>query len=286
MTETVPPTSPVASPIDEGLARIDRRARSKYLRDRLARTPDQNLYNHVKFSLVAREIDRLGLEEPSVLDIGCGTGVASRYLGALGLEADVFGTDYEASFSPDAVVDLLDFEPGTLAAQLPGPPDVILCLDVLEHLSEDPDIVSGVVRRLASVAPPGTLVLFVQPQMYRLDRFKLPHLHYSEHKIRLTRPEWRAVIEAGGLVIETERGVGYLCNIPYLPMWSRRYRPDNRLGALFHFLRSRVMELGAFKPIDVALSRTIGRLGPAVSAANGVLYVARVPREGPGPARP
>ena len=266
----------VTSPLEQGLARLEGKARSCYLRDRLALTPDHNLYNHVKFSMVAQQIRRLGLSCPNVLDIGCGTGVAGRYLESLGIEARVFGTDYESSFLPDAVVDLLRFEPGTLAAQLPAVPDVILCLDVLEHLSEDPAVVSGAVRRLVSVAGPDTLLLFIQPQMYRLDRFKLAHLHYPEHKIRLTRPEWREVFRAGGVAVDSERGFGYLSVIPYLPMASKRYRPDNRLGRLFDTLRSDVMEFAAFKPVDLALSLALGSLGgPLTSAANGVLYVGR-----------
>ena len=245
--------------------------RSPYLVRRLLETPDRNLFAHVKFALVKRHIDALGLERPRVLDIGCGLGVARRYLEHFGLRMDYFGVDYEARFDPDAVVDLMG--EGPLVPELPWQPDVVLALDVLEHLHGDVRVLEKVVRRFADALPPSARVIVTLPQMYRLDRFKLAHLHYPEHKIRLEQHEWRAVLETA-FDIRAVQGLGYLSVLPYLPMASRAYRPDNVLGRLFHTLRSRVFEWEPLKPLDTWLSNTLGRWRALQGVSNDVLFVA------------
>ena len=245
--------------------------RSPYLVRRLFETPERNLFGHVKFALVKRCIDSLGLERPRVLDIGCGRRAAHGYLERFGLSLDYFGVDYESRFEPDAVIDLMGEAP--LLQDMPWQPDVVLALDVLEHLHEEPAVLEQVVRRLADSLPPAAKVIITLPQMYRLDRFKLSHLHYPEHKIRLEQREWRAILETA-FDIERVQGVGYLSVLPYLPMASRRYAPDNRLGRLFTFLRSRAFEWGPLKPLDTFLSNTLGRLKPFRTLSNDVLFVA------------
>jgi len=245
--------------------------RSPYLVQRLLETRDENLFNHVKFSLVKDAIDGLGLQRPRVLDIGCGLQVARTYLDRLELDMDYFGVDYEPRFGPDAVIDLL--RPETTTGVLPWAPEVILALDVLEHLHEDPAVLRDTIERLASITPAGATLIVTLPQMYRLDRFKLPHLHYPEHKVRLTRQEWRRLLEHG-FRIDDERGLGYLSVLPYLPMASRRYRPDNRLGRLFDRLRGRTFEWGPLKPVDLWLSRTLGRVPWLKGVSNDVLFIA------------
>jgi len=244
--------------------------RSPYLVQRLLETKDENLFNHVKFSLVKDVIDELGLAPPRVLDIGCGLQVAELYLNRLGVRMAYFGVDYEPRFGPDAVVDLAQID--TVSDALPWEPDVILALDVLEHLTEDPAALREAIGKLASITPVEATLIVTLPQMYRLDRFKLPHLHYPEHKIRLKRQEWRALLEHG-FRIDDERGLGYLSVLPYLPMASRRYTPDNRLGRLFKHLRERTFEWAPLKPADLWLSRLLGRRRAFKGLSNDVLFV-------------
>ena len=245
--------------------------RSPYLVRRLLETRDENLFNHVKFNLVKRVVDGLGLARPRVLDVGCGLQVAGTYLDRLGLDMDYFGVDYEPRFGPDAVVDLMAIE--RLGEVLPWSPDVVLLLDVLEHLDEDPAVLKGVVKKLAATLSPETTVIVTLPQMYRLDRFKLPHLHYPEHKIRQTQAEWREVLESA-FEIRAVQGLGYLSVLPYLPMASRRYTPENRLGRLFAHLRGRTFERAPLKPLDLWLSNTLGRVKALQTLSNDVLFVA------------
>ena len=246
--------------------------RSPYLVQRLFETNEKNLFNHVKFHLVKQAIDRLQLEKPRILDIGCGLQVSRQYLEFLDLDFDYFGIDYEPRFNPDAVVDLGDLT--GLKDKLSWKPDVVLALDVLEHLHEDPQEIKNVLANLSSVVDENTTLIVTLPQMYRLDRFKLAHLHYPEHKIRLTQAEWREILESEFEITEVQ-GLGYLSVIPYLPMLSKKYKPDNRLGALFSFLRSKFFEWGPFKPADLFLSNTLGRFGPFKTMSNDILFVGK-----------
>jgi hypothetical protein len=148
-----------------------------------------------------------------------------------------------------------------------------MLLDVLEHLHEDIDDLRMVVRHIADCMPADAKLIITVPQLYRLDRFKLPHLHYPEHKIRLTQAEWRSVIEEHFDILDTQ-GVGYLSVLPYLPMASGRYKTDNALGRMFMHLRTHTFEKRWLKPLDLFLSRTLGRLGPFKTWSNDILFVA------------
>jgi hypothetical protein len=250
---------------------IRRIVRSSYLVERLFKTPENNLFNFVKFHLVNDHIKASGIDKPRLMDIGCGLQVARRFLSALNPQISYFGIDYEAAFEPQAVVDLN--MPGALDSPMQWQPDVLMLLDVLEHLHEDMDDLRMVVRHIADCMPADAKLIITVPQLYRLDRFKLPHLHYPEHKIRLTQAEWRSVIEEHFDILDTQ-GVGYLSVLPYLPMASGRYKPDNALGRLFMHLRSHTFEKRWLKPLDLFLSRTLGRLGPFKTWSNDILFVA------------
>jgi len=260
--------------------------RSPYLVNRLLESEDRNLFNHVKFHLLKQELCKLEPAVPKVLDIGCGLQVARKYLDDLETSVDYFGIDYEHRFEPDAVVDLL--APVNLAEELPWSPDVVLMLDVLEHLHESEAMLSAVVSDIVSNLPPQCTVIISLPQMYRLDRFNLSHLHYPEHKIRLTQAQWLSVLEKS-LEIRSVQGLGYLSVLPFLPMASKRYRNDNGLGKLFNLLRHRVFEWKPFKPMDLALSNSLGKLGAFKTLSNDIMIVAKPkprsvsePSSGPG----
>lgn len=246
--------------------------RSGYLVERLFNTPENNLFNYVKFNLVNDHIQALGLNMPRIMDIGCGLQVARRFLSVLNPDIKYFGIDYESTFEPDAVVDLN--MPGALETPMDWSPDVVMLLDVLEHLHEDSRDLSQVVKHVAETMPTDAQLIITVPQLYRLDRFKLAHLHYPEHKIRLTQAEWRAIIEAHFDIVDVQ-GVGYLSVLPYLPMASRHYKQDNILGHLFDRLRSRTFEKRWIKPVDLFLSRTLGRIPMFKTLSNDILFVVK-----------
>lgn len=246
--------------------------RSGYLVERLFNTPENNLFNYVKFNLVNDHIQALGLNTPRIMDVGCGLQVARRFLSVLNPDIRYFGIDYESTFEPDAVVDLN--MPGALETPMDWSPDVVMLLDVLEHLHEDSKDLSQVVKHVADTMPADAQLIITVPQLYRLDRFKLAHLHYPEHKIRLTQAEWRAIIETHFDIVDVQ-GVGYLSVLPYLPMASRHYKPDNMLGRLFDRLRSRTFEKRWIKPVDLFLSRTLGKIPMFKTVSNDILFVVK-----------
>lgn len=250
--------------------------RSPYLVKRLIETDEVNLFNHVKFHSVKKEVDRLRLPLPNILDIGCGTQIAHRYLSRLDLEHNYFGVDYEPRFNPDAIFDLMEMQFDILNP--PWKPDVVLLLDVLEHLFEDIDDLDITLERLQRYCPQSCTVIFTLPQMYRLDRFKLKHLHYPEHKIRLTQQEWTHLISSH-FAIRSVRGFGFLSVIPYLPMASKQYRPDNHLGRVFNYLRGTAFEWGPLKPADLWLSRLFGNVPGIKTLSNDIIVVAEPKRQ-------
>ena len=245
--------------------------RSGYLVERLFETPENNLFNYVKFHLVSQHIRHMGLRCPHIMDIGCGLQVAKSFLTTLNDPIEYFGVDYEPTFKPDAVVDLN--RPTALDAPMIWTPDVVMLLDVLEHLHDNTEDLRKVLKHVASSMPKDAQLIVTVPQLYRLDRFKLKHLHYPEHKIRLTQKEWRNLINEY-FDITSVQGVGYLSVIPYLPMLSRRYKPGNALGRLFSHLRASTFEKSWLKPVDLFLSNTLGRLPWLKSISNDILFVA------------
>lgn len=245
--------------------------RSGYLVEQLFKTPENNLFNYVKFNLVNQHIKRANINSPRIMDVGCGLQVARRFLTALNQDISYFGIDYEATFQPDAVVDLNRFE--ELETPMKWKPDVVMLLDVLEHLHEDKEDLRQVVGHIAQSMPDTATLIVTVPQMYRLDRFKLKHLHYPEHKIRLTQSEWRDILEEHFEITSTQ-GVGYLSVLPYLPMALRNYEPENRLGRLFSHLRSSTFEKRWIKPVDLFLSNTLGKILPFKFLSNDILFTA------------
>lgn len=270
-TETNSATAPNSIDVSAPRAYTQPVVRSSYLVERLFRTPENNLFNYVKFHLVNDHIKACKHVTPRLMDIGCGLQVAKRFLEALNPGIRYFGIDYEATFEPDAVVDLnVD---GALQQPMTWAPDVVMLLDVLEHLHEDEEDLSQVIKHVAESMQSDAKVIITVPQLYRLDRFKLPHLHYPEHKIRLTQGEWRQLIEEH-FDIQKTQGVGFLSVLPYLPMAFKHYTPNNRLGRLFSHLRSKTFEKRWIKPVDLFLSRTLGKIGPFKHLSNDILFVA------------
>jgi hypothetical protein len=249
-------------------------AHSPYMVARLT-GQQPNLYGTVKFATVAREIRTLGRRlgrPPRVLDLGCSTAISKHYLEMNNLEFEYCGVDYEAAFRPDIVMDVRELY--RERDRLPWTPDVIMLLDVLEHLPGKEADIEAVMAACAALIPPHGIILVVVPQLYRLDRLKLRHLHYPEHQVRMTLREWTAIVSRRAR-IERMRGVGYLSCLPYAPMLSPWYREHNGWGRAFRHLRGRTFEWGPLKPAERALTALLGRLPPFKGWCNSTLLVCR-----------
>lgn len=259
---------------DAALAAAAGAVRSPYLVARLA-GQKPNLYGSVKFATVAREIRALGRRlgrPPRVLDLGCSTSISRHYLEINGLDFEYCGVDYEATFDPDLVMDVRDLHRNR--HRLPWVPDVIMLLDVLEHLpGKQPDI-EAVIDACDALIPAHGIILVVVPQLYRLDRLKLGHLHYPEHHVRLTLGEWCRLI-ARRTRISRVRGIGYLSCLPYAPMLSPWYLEGNGWGRAFRYLRGEAFEWAPLKPAEKALTAVLGGLPGFKGWCNSSLIVCR-----------
>ena len=247
---------------------------SPYLVQKLkGQTP--NLYGTVKFRMVSEKIRELGKQlgrPPRVLDLGCSTSISREYLEGNDLEFEYCGVDYEATFDPDIVMDVRE-----LYAQrhrLPWVPDVIMLLDVLEHLPGKERDIQTVMRECHRLIPEHGMVLVIVPQLYRLDRLKLSHLTYPEHEVRFTLKEWSGIIEKV-TNIEKIEGIGYLSCLPYLPMLSPWYTETNGHGRLFKYLRGTVFEWGPLKTAEIAVTGLMNRLGILKGWCNSSLLICK-----------
>ncbi|KAM3112914.1 class I SAM-dependent methyltransferase [Phormidesmis sp. 146-33] len=248
---------------------------SSYLVDRLLSGKDENLFNSVKFRLIAQALRKSNLKQLRILDLGCADKVAFRYLSNLGVDFDYCGVDYESPFSPDILSDIRDSN--QIISKLPWQPNVIFLLDVLEHLEGLEVDILQVLQACCSILPPGGLVVVTIPQMYRLDRFKFKHLHYKEHKIRLRQDEWYNLL-SHELKVCNSQGVGFISVLPYLVMFHPRYEKTPFLMRLFKQLREKTLEKPFLRKLDWHLSRLLGGVPFFRKWTNDVLFVCEVPR--------
>jgi len=133
-------------------------------------------------------------------------------------------------------------------------------------------VLDDVLERLSLMLPSDCTVLITLPQMYRLDKYKLSHLHYPEHKIRLTQHEWRELL-SHHFHIEHVHGLGFISVLPCLPMASKRYKPDNMLGKLFMHLRSHTLERQWIKWLDWKLTSVLGKSKWLNQYSNDIFFV-------------
>jgi len=121
-----------------------------------------------------------------LLDVGCGEGLVASHLHGHGLRLDYLGLDVSADAVAAATrrAPALRFTVGDLLADPPppGPWDLVMCLEVLEHLREP----RAAVHRLASVArrgggEPGHVLVSVPWEPW----FRLGNLARGQHLAQL-----------------------------------------------------------------------------------------------------
>ncbi len=130
-----------------------------------------------------------------VVDLGCGTGTV---LGALRDLGETIGVEIDDTLRAVAVGRGLDVRAGALPDRVPvepGTADVVLLLDVLEHL-EDPVAALGTARKL--LAPDGMLVITVPAYQWLWSA----HDVTLRHKRRYTRDALTRLASDAGFAIE------------------------------------------------------------------------------------
>lgn len=157
------------------------------------------------------------------LDVGCGTGVTLANLRDGGIDA--VGCDYSAqglSFCQRRGLDQLVRADATRLPLAGDSFDLVLALDVVEHLDDD----AGCVREMARVCRPGGHVLVHVPAFPLLWNAKDVLNH---HRRRYRRAEVRRLIESAGLVVEHVRYVNvFLFPVAVLvALYTRAFRREN-----------------------------------------------------------
>ena len=168
--------------------------------------------------LAARLIDReLGPGPHQVMDVGCGWGVTLDRLERAGHHVtgmDIGRKNLERLDKPGRSLVLGDIESGPVPDLALGRYDVVLALDVLEHLADD----ASALRNLANLVRPGGLAILTVPARPDLwSEFDA----IQGHKRRYTRGGLKDLIGRSGAFAGCEAVSCWPWLVP-LARWSRR----------------------------------------------------------------
>jgi SAM-dependent methyltransferase len=156
--------------------------------------PEDHWYYAAKFDLLASIVSGFGAKR--IADVGAGSGVFSRLLlrhtGCQ--EALCVDPAYETEYDERVGDKLLKFRRSYDGRDF----DLILLMDVLEHVDDD----AGLLRHVAAAVAPGTPIFITVPAFGFLWS---AHDVFLEHRRRYTAASMRACIGAAGLRTEWAR---------------------------------------------------------------------------------
>jgi 2-polyprenyl-3-methyl-5-hydroxy-6-metoxy-1,4-benzoquinol methylase len=216
---------------------------------------------------VRREITRLlgTRRNARVLDIGCGDGVLFPFLNKFG---DVEGIEPDPSVvSPDCPWrDRIHLRPFDESFAPNRPYDLILMLDVLEHLDDAP----GALRHVSSLLALGGHVLVTVPAFLALWTH---HDELNHHVTRFTKRRLTSDVRAAGLEVLAS---WYLFHWVFVAKLIERARerlagplppaevPGDRVNeTLYRFCLAEQRLAGRVLPFGSSLVAVIGRPAPA-----------------------
>jgi SAM-dependent methyltransferase len=168
--------------------------------DRIAEIEDRNFWFCVRNRIIAAAARRVIAGLPTgyrVLEVGCGTGVVLRQLAKLCRDGEVIGMDL---YSQAAVFASQRAACQVIVGDILNPPplgefDVIGVFDVLEHLINDRQILSGLNRLLK---PTGALILTVPAHMSLWSYFDVA----ARHSRRYAPTELAHILRETGFEVE------------------------------------------------------------------------------------
>ena len=146
-------------------------------------------------SLVERICATLNNSNPSILDVGCGTGANLKMLAAFGRAAGVDISQQAVEFCRQRGLDAVKLG---AAEDLPYENDsfaLVTALDVIEHLDDD---VAGLREMRRVLRPDGRVLLFVPAFMFLWG----VQDDVSNHRRRYTLPSLLKAVEAAGFAVE------------------------------------------------------------------------------------
>lgn len=192
----------------------------------LMQLEDDYWWHQSRYRAVWEVLARYGKKrtDPRIADIGCGTGGFLRFLRARGFE-NLAGYDF-ADTAVDAlrqngleahVIDLE--EPFVLPG---GPADVIVALDVMEHVDHEDAFIRSAA---ANLAPGGIFLATVPGHAFLFSDWDRQLKHFR----RYSRGALRRLLEAAGLrVLESSHLFSFVVPLAVLRKWSKRYdRPGS-----------------------------------------------------------
>jgi SAM-dependent methyltransferase len=161
--------------------------------ERLALHEEWYWWHQARERIVQRLLERFAPERPRLLDVGCGTGHTSASLRRFG---PVIGVDLGAAALVRARARGLPVARARAGA-LPVPPgsfDVVVALDVLEHLEDD----GAAAREIFAALAPGGLLLATVPAYASLWS---RHDEALGHRRRYRRRELADLLHQAGFAI-------------------------------------------------------------------------------------
>ncbi len=259
-------------PFEIKLAVNDMKNEARNYLPRVYENSKDSLYSHTVFQILSNLINS-HFVNAKILDLGCADKRSSRLLTNYGLQISNYcGVDHNSGFSPDIESDVRDLS--IYYERIDFAPNVILITDVLEHLDGGIEDIQKFLKELSAKISTDTKVYISAPQMYRLDRLKLKHLFYPEHKVRLKLEEWQKIIFQD-FEVEQLIGVGYISVLPYLIMFLSFYNENGWTGAVFKKIRSLLSKSVTIRQLDYFLSNRSKGCLFFCRLANSVLFVCR-----------
>jgi SAM-dependent methyltransferase len=161
---------------------------------RLAEHEEWYWWHRAREMIVRRVLRRHAPANARILDVGCGTGATTASLRPFG---SVLGLDIGSEALTRARERNLPVARSS-AARLPVPPgafDVVVALDLLEHLDDDV-AAAGEIR--AALAPGGFLLTTVPAYSFLWSSHDIA----LEHRRRYARRQLRKVLERAGFELE------------------------------------------------------------------------------------
>jgi ubiquinone/menaquinone biosynthesis C-methylase UbiE len=184
--------------------------------DKMYQLEESNWWYAGRRDLVLKMADKLSkafTEKPmNILDAGCGTGINLKYFQTIGDSVGLDISEDALGFSrvrrlPSLVcgsVDRLPFKSKVF--------DLVLALDVIEHIEDDSSAISEFYRVLR---PGGSLIVTVPAFMSLWSDHDLA----VHHKRRYALPEVRDILQSGGFRIER---ASYWNFFLFLPVFAIR----------------------------------------------------------------
>jgi SAM-dependent methyltransferase len=188
-----------------------------------------------KAALVRQALERRGLRPASIVEVGCGAGRVLATLRDSFPQAYLHGYDIApaaARFWSESSTKGIQFTSGDFLSSSDPPYDVVLLLDVIEHLSDPFEF-------LVQVRPRGRHFVFhfpldlsalsvIREKPLLHARSKVGHLHYFTKSLAL------ALLDECGYEVLDARYTGAAFNAPQRSWKSRLMGLFRRVAYLFH----------------------------------------------------